>query len=123
MSVCFIPPYTPLLYSKTGVWRGRHYFLSFALKHILWVLVRIEAVLTCTNNICFEQNMKIVKKLTEKCHFYSREKSLYITWVCFRNVYSKMRNRQTRLSSNTRRTFFTAYLRVYSGWSDAEGRV
>ena len=27
MSVCFIPPYTPLLYSKTGVYRGLHYFL------------------------------------------------------------------------------------------------
>ena len=32
MSVCFIPPYTPLLYSKTGVNRGIHYFLIFALK-------------------------------------------------------------------------------------------
>ena len=40
MSVCFIPTYTPLLYSKTGVYRGLHYFLLFALKHILWVLVR-----------------------------------------------------------------------------------
>ena len=34
MSVCFIPPYTPLLYSKTGVYRGLHYFRIFALKHI-----------------------------------------------------------------------------------------
>ena len=34
MSVCFIPPYTPLLYSKTGVYRGIHYFLIFAVKHI-----------------------------------------------------------------------------------------
>ena len=40
MYVCFIPPYTPLLYSKTGVYRGIHYFLIFALKHRLWVLVR-----------------------------------------------------------------------------------
>ena len=40
MSVCFIPPYTPLLYSKTGVYMGRHYDLIFALKRILWVLVR-----------------------------------------------------------------------------------
>ena len=39
-SVCFIPPYTPLLYSKTGVYRGVHYFLIFALKHRLWILVR-----------------------------------------------------------------------------------
>ena len=49
MSVCFIPPYTPLLYSKSGVYRGIHYFLIFALKHTS------EAVLTCTHNICFEQ--------------------------------------------------------------------
>ena len=27
MSVCLIPPYTPLLYSKTGVYRGIHFFL------------------------------------------------------------------------------------------------
>ena len=26
MSVCFIPPYTPLLYSKTGVYMGIHFF-------------------------------------------------------------------------------------------------
>ena len=30
--------------------------------------------------------MKIVKKSNENCHFYSREKSLYIAWACFRNV-------------------------------------
>ena len=30
-------------------------FLIFALKHRLWVLLRIKAVLTCTYNLCFEQ--------------------------------------------------------------------
>ena len=59
MSVCFIHPYNPLLYSKTGVYRGIHYFLIFALKHIMCVLVRTASkgrfyVLTCTHNICFE---------------------------------------------------------------------
>ena len=44
MSVCFIPPYTPLLYNKTGVYRDIHYFLIFALKHILWVLVRTASM-------------------------------------------------------------------------------
>ena len=39
MSVCFIPPYTPFLYSKTGVYSGIHYFHLFALKHIFWVLI------------------------------------------------------------------------------------
>ena len=54
MSVLFIPPYTPFLYCKTGVYRGKHYFLNFALKHRLWVLVR-TASLRCTHNLCFEQ--------------------------------------------------------------------
>ena len=40
MTVQCIPPYTPLLYSKTGVCRGISIFLIFAPKHILWVLVR-----------------------------------------------------------------------------------
>ena len=41
--------------SKTGVNRGIHFFLIFALKHRLWVLVNVEAVLTCTHNLCFKQ--------------------------------------------------------------------
>ena len=56
------PPYTPLLYSETGVYRGIHFFLIFAPKHRLLVLVRTasltEAGLTCTHNLCFEQNKK-----------------------------------------------------------------
>ena len=28
---------------------------------------------------------KVKKKSNENYHFYSREKSLYIAWVCFRN--------------------------------------
>ena len=68
MSVCFIPTYTPILYSKTGVYRGLHYFLIFALKHIVWVLVRtasmrrFEEVLTCTHNIYFEQKYENSQK-------------------------------------------------------------
>ena len=38
-SVYCIPPYTPLLYSKNGVYRGKHIFLIFTLKHRLCVLV------------------------------------------------------------------------------------
>ena len=26
------------------------------------------------------------KNSTNNCHFYSREKSLYVAWACFRNV-------------------------------------
>ena len=67
MSVCFIPLYTPLLYSRTGVYRGIHYFLIFALKHILWVLVRTASmVLTCTTIYVLSKNMKIVKKNHQK---------------------------------------------------------
>ena len=31
---------TPLLYSKTGFYRGLHYFSYFCIKYRLWVLVR-----------------------------------------------------------------------------------
>ena len=66
-SVNCIPPNTPLLYSKTGDYRGIHYFLIFALN---------EAVLTCTHNICFGQKYEnSITNSTENCHFYSREKN------------------------------------------------
>ena len=45
-----------------------------------------EAVLTLTHNQCFEQVYENRKKITENCHFYSREKSLYVAWACFRYV-------------------------------------
>ena len=52
------------LYSKTGVYRGIHYFLFFAVNHILWVLVRTAStVLTCTHNICFEQKYENSKTI------------------------------------------------------------
>ena len=40
MSVKCIPPHTPLLFRKTGVYRGILIFLIFDPKHRLWVLVR-----------------------------------------------------------------------------------
>ena len=58
MSVRFIPPCTPHLYSKTGVYKGIHYFLIFAPEHRLWV--RVEAVITSTHDLCF--GAKIRKK-------------------------------------------------------------
>ena len=34
----------------------------------------------------FEQKYeKSQKNSTENCHFYSREKSLYVAWACFHN--------------------------------------
>ena len=38
------PLYTPFLYSKTGVYRGIHFFLFFVLKHRSWVLVKTASV-------------------------------------------------------------------------------
>ena len=38
------PPYTPPLYSKTGVYRVILVFLIFALKHRPWILVRTASV-------------------------------------------------------------------------------
>ena len=57
MSMLLMPHCTSILYSNTGVYRGIHFFLIFASKHRLWVLVRTatEAVLTCNHNLSFEQ--------------------------------------------------------------------
>ena len=72
MSVCFfLLRYTFFL------------FFFFALKHRLWVLVRTasltEAVLTCTNNICFEQKYEKSKKNQLKIVIFSAvKKTLYI---------------------------------------------
>ena len=40
----FDPLETPLLYSKTRVYSGIHYFSYFAKKHRLWVLIRTAAL-------------------------------------------------------------------------------
>ena len=37
-------PLHPTYIDKTGVYRGLHYFIIFALKHILWVLVRTASM-------------------------------------------------------------------------------
>ena len=48
-----------------------------------------EAVLTFTHILCFAQRYENNQKCsTEKCHFYSRKKSQYIAWACFRNAIS-----------------------------------
>ena len=57
-SPCDVDPFTPpLLYSKTGVYRGIHNFLIFALKHRL-----SEAVLTCTH--IFEEKYENSQKIS-----------------------------------------------------------
>ena len=53
----------------------------------------------CTHNICFEQIYENRQTISpENCHFYSREKSLYIAWACFRNDLT---------------TYYVAYLPIY----------
>ena len=58
-------------YSKTGVYRGTHYFLIFALKHRLWVLVT-KAVLTCTPIYVLSKNKK-------KCHIFTSKNIIFST--------------------------------------------
>ena len=42
---CDLYPLTPHFYiKKTWAYRGMHYFLNFALKHGLWVLVRTASL-------------------------------------------------------------------------------
>ena len=77
----------PTFISKTGVYRGRHYFSYFCSKHRLWVLVRTastrrrldEAVLTGTHNLCFEQkHEKYQGFLSENFHFLVVKFSVYL---------------------------------------------
>ena len=60
------PPYTTLLYSKIGLYRGIHLFLIFNLYHRFWVLVRTAYVLRKNKkNISIFHRKKII--------FYNRE--------------------------------------------------
>ena len=45
-----------------------------------------EAVIMCTNNLCFEQKYENDNKINWHCHFNSRVISQYITRACHRNV-------------------------------------
>ena len=52
---------------------GLHGYTLFSL-FCSKILVRSEAVLTCTSNLCFEQKYEKSPNIsTENCHFYSRE--------------------------------------------------
>ena len=67
---CNVYPYTPLLYSKTGVYRGLQYFLIFAQN------------IDCGDTL---EPPQISSFSSENFRFYSREKTLNIAWACFRN--------------------------------------
>ena len=85
-------PFHPIFNSKIGVYRGFHFSLIFALKHIVGTRQNRlnKAVLTCTHNQCFEQKYEKHHNFSSENYcFYSREKLQYITWACFRNEYLK----------------------------------
>ena len=72
MSMKCIPPHTPLLYSKTGNYRGVPIFLIVAPKHRLWVFVRTASVSTInvlSKNIKKHQNFPFLqlKKMSVYC--------------------------------------------------------
>ena len=71
---CNVVPLTGHFHKvKIGVYRGKHYFLIFALKHRLWVLINIrlfEAVQMCTYNL-YSQNCS-----SKNYRFHSCEKLL-----------------------------------------------
>ena len=77
LSVWFIPPCTPLLYSKTGVYRGIHYFLIFPLKHRLWVLARTASVRGGSN--VYPQSMFWAKN-KKNINFFIRQFSFLQPW-------------------------------------------
>ena len=72
-----LSPLNPLLYIKTGVYRGIHYFSYFCSKHRLWVPVRTAS--TSTHNLCFVQKYeKYLSFLSENFQFLERKFSLYL---------------------------------------------
>ena len=71
-------PLHPLLYNKIGVYMGIHFFLIFALKHRLWVLVR-----TTINVLSIDK--KNITLFHLKIILTAVKKLLYITSACFRN--------------------------------------
>ena len=79
---CVLFPFIPHFYIAKLGFTGVYIIFLFCSK--------TYSVGTRTHNICFVQKYENSQKyLTENCHFYSREKSLYIAWVCFRNVFQQ----------------------------------
>ena len=90
--------YTPMLYIYVAIFhccKNENFLMKkvcvfspyFCSKHRSWVLVRTASHRSWVHNLCFEQNYEDSQNFsTENCHFYSREKSLYVAWACFRNV-------------------------------------
>ena len=85
MSVKCTPPHTPLLYSITGVYRGIHFFLIFALKHRLWVLIRTASMrrFLCVPTInVLEQKKKNIIIFHLKINIFTAVKYCCILYGC-----------------------------------------
>ena len=81
LSVKCIPPYTraytPLLYRKTGVYRGIPIFLNLDPKYRLWVLVRTASPSVPTMYV-LSKNKKNIKFFLMKFSIFATEKiSIY----------------------------------------------
>ena len=79
MSVQYMPAYTPLSYtsSKTGVCRGIPFFLIFAPKHRLWVLVRTASARRFSRVptiYVLSKNIKNIKIFGVKFSFFTVKK-------------------------------------------------
>ena len=84
MSVCFIPR-KPHFYIVKRVYRGIHYFLIFALKHILWVLDKTGSMrrfLRVPTIYILSKNMKIVKQIQLKTVIFTAVKNRCILHGC-----------------------------------------
>ena len=81
MSVEYIPPQTPLLYSKTGVCRDISNFLLFDPKHTLWVLVRTPSprrFYRVPTMHVLSENVEKVKIFPMKISIFSSEKNIFM---------------------------------------------
>ena len=67
------------------IYRGIHYFLIFALKQRLWVLVRTASRVP-TIYVLSKNKKNIIFFSSENNLFHNRENLLYITWACFHNA-------------------------------------
>ena len=98
----------PLLCSKTSVYRGIHYYIIFFCFKIDCGY-SLEERQTCTHNLCFEQKNENNQNFsTGNDHFYSREKSQYIAWACYRNVLlssSSRKNLRTKVTPDFHLTY------------------
>ena len=65
MSMKYIPPHNPLLYSKTGVYGGIPIFLIFASKYELWVLVKTAS----TSRLYCVPTINVLDKIVRNIFF------------------------------------------------------